>query len=278
MAVAVPIDTDKPCARCGYNLRGLMPDGQCPECSSAIAQSLRGNLLRFADAAWLDKLRLGTTLMIWNIVIIVIASIGASVMTGTFGLPPLLWAIIGLIGAAIGLAAAILVTSQEPAVMQTEDPLTLRRVVRLAAALKLLGDGAQIAGGYTGFPMIFAIVSGVLWLAGVVYLFGLLTYFRRLARRIPDEALAKSTRTLMLAMVICTTVSIALLFIIGLLSGGAGGRMTGMGCVFGVLMIVLFIWYIVTIVKYNNRFTDAAKFARSNEAVAFPVADVSPRD
>ncbi len=247
-----------------------------PECGSAIEQSLLGNLLRFADPVWLDRLRLGTTLMIWNIVIIVIASVGAVMMTAMLGLPPLLLAIIGLIGSAIGVAAAILVTSQEPAVMQTEDPVTLRRVVRSAAVLSFLGDGAQMAAEFTGFATLFAIVGGILSLAGVVYLFGLLAYFRRLALRVPDEALAKSTRTLMLAIVICTIVSIVLLVFIGLLSGMAGGAMTGIGCVAGVMMLILFICYIVAIVRYNNRFTEAAKFARSVGTGAFPVVDVTP--
>ncbi len=269
MAQVAPIETDQPCARCGYNLRGLMPNGQCPECGSSIAQSLQGNFLRFADPAWIDKLRLGTTLMLWNIIIIVVALIGASVLTSALRLPPIVLAIIGLIGSAIGVAAAILVTSQEPAVMQTEDPVTLRRVVRLAAVRSFLGDGVQMAGEFTGLALVFAIVGGVLSLAGLVYLFGLLAYFRRLALRVPDEALAKSTRTLMLAIVICTIVSIVLLVFIGLLSGGAGGAMTGIGCVVGVQILVLFVCYIVTIVKYNKRFTEAAKFARSNEAAGF---------
>ncbi len=30
MAEVAAIETDQPCARCGYNLRGLKPNGQCP--------------------------------------------------------------------------------------------------------------------------------------------------------------------------------------------------------------------------------------------------------
>jgi hypothetical protein len=35
-----PFDEDFPCIRCGYNLRGLKPDGNCPECGARIGKSL----------------------------------------------------------------------------------------------------------------------------------------------------------------------------------------------------------------------------------------------
>jgi hypothetical protein len=35
-----PYDEDFPCIRCGYNLRGLKPSGQCPECGARIRKSL----------------------------------------------------------------------------------------------------------------------------------------------------------------------------------------------------------------------------------------------
>lgn len=34
------VDTDRPCANCGYNLRGLGIDGVCPECGTPISFSL----------------------------------------------------------------------------------------------------------------------------------------------------------------------------------------------------------------------------------------------
>jgi hypothetical protein len=34
------IDADMPCLRCGYNLRGLKPVGQCPECGSRIEKTV----------------------------------------------------------------------------------------------------------------------------------------------------------------------------------------------------------------------------------------------
>ena len=278
MAEVVPIETDRPCARCGYNLRGLKPDGHCPECGSSIEQSLQGNFLRFADPVWLDKLRFGTTLMIWNIIIMVIALVGVSVLTGVLGLPPILVVILSLIASGIGVAAAILVTSPEPTVIPSADPVTLRKVVRSAAVLSFLGDVVKLTSAFAGLGIAFEIVGGVLSLAGVVYGFGLLAYFRRLALRVPDEGLAKSTRALMWGMVICTVMAIVLIVIAAALSAGAGGGMMAVSCVAAVAVLVLFIWYIVIVVKCNRRFAEAARFARSNETAGFRGIGLSPQE
>ena len=34
------IEQDVPCAGCGYDLRGLSPEGNCPECGFGIAKSV----------------------------------------------------------------------------------------------------------------------------------------------------------------------------------------------------------------------------------------------
>ena len=54
------IASDIPCAACGYNLRGLVFDGRCPECGVDIIHSLRPFLkTRDADRAkWLEDVSL----------------------------------------------------------------------------------------------------------------------------------------------------------------------------------------------------------------------------
>ena len=60
--VAQVLEEDTPCRRCGYNLRGLATTGLCPECGTAIALSLVGNLLKQAGPDWVERLRFGTAL------------------------------------------------------------------------------------------------------------------------------------------------------------------------------------------------------------------------
>ena len=55
---------DVTCRGCGYNLRGLTPDGVCPECAIAIGRSVKGDLLQYCDPAWVDRLARG---MLWVI-------------------------------------------------------------------------------------------------------------------------------------------------------------------------------------------------------------------
>jgi predicted RNA-binding Zn-ribbon protein involved in translation (DUF1610 family) len=33
------------CDKCGYNLRGLVPEERCPECGTYVTESLRGSTL-----------------------------------------------------------------------------------------------------------------------------------------------------------------------------------------------------------------------------------------
>ncbi|MGD8451179.1 MAG: hypothetical protein PVJ57_05120 [Phycisphaerae bacterium] len=55
---------DRRCSRCGYNLRGLEPAGDCPECAQPVRESLVSNQLRYADRRWLRKVRLGLLLLL----------------------------------------------------------------------------------------------------------------------------------------------------------------------------------------------------------------------
>ena len=38
------IDQDLPCLKCGYNLRGLRDDGECPDCGNDVGNAARGCL------------------------------------------------------------------------------------------------------------------------------------------------------------------------------------------------------------------------------------------
>ena len=54
------IDDDIACRKCGYNLRGLLPDGYCPECAGKISQSLEDDRISFCNPIWVRGLASGT--------------------------------------------------------------------------------------------------------------------------------------------------------------------------------------------------------------------------
>src|SRR4051812_40156282 len=43
VAMSSVIDADLPCSICSYNLKGLAPDANCPECGQAIARTYQFN-------------------------------------------------------------------------------------------------------------------------------------------------------------------------------------------------------------------------------------------
>src|SRR5689334_8484982 len=53
------IDYDLPCNGCGYNLRGLAIEGNCPECACRIAFSASDNKFKGVDARCLNRVMRG---------------------------------------------------------------------------------------------------------------------------------------------------------------------------------------------------------------------------
>ena len=60
---AATIAIDLPCVRCGYNLRGVTPQTQCPECGLAAHRSAAGERLADASPQWVAKVSTGTALL-----------------------------------------------------------------------------------------------------------------------------------------------------------------------------------------------------------------------
>ncbi len=274
------------CQHCGYNLQGLHPGGRCPECGTSVAQSLRGTLLKHADPQWLHTVRRGVILKRWNIILVILLGILAGVVV-SLGLPPEIQILVALGGGALGVWASFLITAQEPRISLREDTVTWRKAIRWCAVLGLAGSGCQQASNSSDWRLPLAVIGGLLSLTGVVAHFGELVYLRRFALRIPDDRLARSTRTVMWGTAICLAAMVLLGLVVAVLvfAGAAGptgpatvtrGGVTmqvrpggsatsallplagGAVCLLLIPTLVFFLWYLRLLTRYKNAFTVAA--------------------
>ncbi len=173
---------DVPCLACGYNLRGLPLEHDCPECGQRIAAWVRDDRFMQLDAAWLARLRRGARLL----------------QVGVIAALPLV--VPGLIVAATGLWP---LTAAPPKTMGGETAAD--RATRLAArwffglgvllgvavlALLLInlgGDSRKLFGDWWAFDAA-AIAAGALVTLGLASAW---RHLSQLARRLPDGDLAR---------------------------------------------------------------------------------------
>ncbi len=282
------IRTDLSCAKCQYNLRGLTTDARCPECGAPVERSLHGNLLRFADLDWVKRLHLGVRLKLWNVLFSTVLLGGGAAAAIALGAPLSVAVFLGMVAGLLGLSAVWLITSPEPTIGVEEDPIALRKVIRLCAVLGLVGGQAPNVASIAGGLYWLVILAAILSLVGLVAAMGEFVYLRRFARRIPDPKLEKTTGTVMWGFVIVYGVA-------GLAGGiGAGLGMFGMrgppaanpgfgtsggllilaGCVFGVGSLIVGLAYVVLIMRYQRAFkavvAEAKLLTGGNSAGAGP--------
>lgn len=169
------VGEEVPCSRCGYSLRGLAIVGRCPECGWPVEASLNGNLLRYADPAYLDTLQRGIVIILWSVgaqvllALLIMCAVFGGLFAAAFaatggaggaaagapaGMGPLGaamgWVVITatLIGSLVAIASTVgywLLTTPDAASAEREQPITARRLVRICAVVSIvigLGSGA----------------------------------------------------------------------------------------------------------------------------------------
>ena len=189
---------DRLCRHCGYNLRTQPQSGKCPECATPVALSMRGDLLKFADPAWVRVLALGASMVGYAIVGSLLA-VALLMIVLMLNLPfvALVFLIWPLAGAAM-LLGLWLVTRNEPSAAVEEGRPTTRRVTRIVLLVTLVLIFVlwlvRMAGIGPLGPLT-QVLAGLIWTALTVV--WVLVYFRHLAdlcERIPDPALIHACR------------------------------------------------------------------------------------
>lgn len=213
-----PIPDDRPCIRCGYNIRGLDPTGECPECGVRLALSLRSRLLKHADPAYVRRLHRGARTLFWAFISVFFLFGGrmaaGAVITILFGSAVALGAAMTMLSIAwVGAVAwgLWLVTSPDPARFARATRDGARRTVRWALGAAAAGYIVQAVAALFVVPPTgasgvarFAHPINLLTLAGAgavivaapVAYFALLAYLRRIGWRVPSRKIVKWCGTL----------------------------------------------------------------------------------
>lgn len=78
--------TELRCITCGYDLRSLPTEEQCPECGTRIELSLRGDLLSRSDPVWVSRIARGQSLLVIGVRLCLIVMVCAIVIPISLGL------------------------------------------------------------------------------------------------------------------------------------------------------------------------------------------------
>jgi len=123
-AAAPPIDHDRFCRRCGFNLRGLKPGGACPECGRPIPAAERaGDDDPYLDLPEDPRARVRRGLRLAAIVLVVAAlAKWCYLVPGAFAWTPELKAVYRSANAALACAWVLVVAAMLPAGWAAIDP------------------------------------------------------------------------------------------------------------------------------------------------------------
>lgn len=198
-------DDEVLCISCGYSLRGLDVQGDCPECGVPIEKSLGGNRLANADPLWFARIRrgqalisIGTTASAWVIVGFALLGLVLALLS-TFAWNFLLVILPAamLVGAAAVVAGlivcvtgAFMVTALEPRETLREQSVSARQLSRwsllAAIGIVVVGIGLQSVGPLANQWWMRMLVFFGAAIASATAIWWLFRWLEQLAERIPD--------------------------------------------------------------------------------------------
>ncbi|HNQ22247.1 MAG TPA: hypothetical protein PKK06_04050 [Phycisphaerae bacterium] len=201
--VAGLIAIDLPCRGCGYNLRGLLPTGRCPECGVPISASCHDDLLCYGPPTWLATLQRGAWLIVWGTVGMVAGLIVFDLVS------PLLMAVVKLAGGAVALYGVWLITQPDPSGIGDDQYVNDRRIVRFCVLVGLVAYTLEVVWESGVKPVPLDIAKGLCHLVNAVGDFAMLSYFAKLAGRIPAVSLSLRARRLRWPVAVARGIAVA---------------------------------------------------------------------
>jgi hypothetical protein len=270
---------DQPCFRCGYSLRGLSAHARCPECDAPVQDSLRGDLLVYADPDYVLSLQRGSGLVMWSTLFLIAGGVIAVVFNAAIGgrSGPILADLLLLSIASMFALGWWFCTT--PDLGRSTDTLLekRRRVARSGAIALVLYVAASVLTGplHAGIPgpargLLGTLVFGFAIMAGINYL-------RALCRRLPDQSLSGSASTLAALAWVCCAARITHLSLTWLFPGGVPGIATvlilrSISVVGGLTGLIAYVMYCVVISRFRDRLDGVSAAQRIQaEAAAYGV-------
>jgi hypothetical protein len=286
------------CRQCGYNLQGLIPSTNCPECAMPIVRSIRGDELRFSDPGWVRILAQGAQVILIGIFTVLAGGL-------LFGAGVAIYAVTlrgainpnAIITAASFLALPMVIiiagvwrlTTPDPGQLETEPTITARKLARWCVLLSLFAIPMQMMGGNPGIvispnsniptpSLTFQILTILAQNISVVGFVAGLLHLSRLAKRIPNPSLTKQSLIVMwgygilsgLGLLLSIGALLLLPMIMRRVAGAnnppagtmvmAGGGGSSVGC----FMFVFYIWTIVILFRFRNAFRKESETALTN--------------
>lgn len=193
------VRSDLPCFRCGYNLRTLRFDGNCPECGTPIAETSCGDFLRYAPPQWVRGLAEGVSYLLGSVGVAL--GLTAFLLTNLFfdrysnrDVTQIVLAIgffVGLIFMSFGF---LQLTHPDPRPRLVREGFSARRAFRWVWGLTF----AAFLAGIAAWPFLLLAAP----LAFVVLPAMFLHHLKTLLRRVPVPNLADAADLLIIAFVV----------------------------------------------------------------------------
>lgn len=278
-----------PCRACGYRLLGLDPHGLCPECAAPIQRSIHGDLLRFCDPKWVERLARGVTFIIIGAlatVVFYVFFIAAMISMSTSPTAPIGAVMAGFMVVSMGIAVITTMgvwwlTTSDPGRIEAEAPIGARTVARwcilaqfVAAPLAYAAGGGTAPGNpatsVTPFMAILMIAGSLFGLLVLVGQASGLVYLRSLALRLPRPGLARQTRIVTWGYIgsslLMQGAGLASQLAFARTGATPGPQMLAVAstsCLAALGELVFGLWLLVLLLQYAGTFRSAAAEARS---------------